>query len=114
MKTIKILMVCSLIFGFSSVFAQSTDTDIKKTDLEKNTEMVKPEQRSPGETPVGGENITHKTVKKEPSKAIVGRKPGDPDPSGQIAKPNAVSLPKKENSKVNTPEPGESVDPNKL
>jgi hypothetical protein len=46
MKLIKIIILLSVFLGFSSVYAQTSNTETKKNDLEINTEQVDPEIKS--------------------------------------------------------------------
>ena len=43
MKLIKIIILLSIFLGFSSVYAQTSNTETKKSDLKKNTEQSDPE-----------------------------------------------------------------------
>ena len=43
MKLIKIIILLSVFLGFSSVYAQTSNTETKKNDLELKTEQVDPE-----------------------------------------------------------------------
>lgn len=43
MKLIKIIILLSVFLGFSSVYAQTSNTETKKNDLEIKTEQVDPE-----------------------------------------------------------------------
>ena len=43
MKLIKIIILLSVFLGFSSVYAQTSNSETKKSDLENNTEQADPE-----------------------------------------------------------------------
>lgn len=46
MKLINIIILLSVFLGGSSVYAQTTNSEIKKSDLENNTEQVDPETKA--------------------------------------------------------------------
>lgn len=52
MKTIRILILLSLFLGSYSVYSQATNTETKKSEIEKRTERADPELKSAGETNV--------------------------------------------------------------
>ena len=52
MKLIKIIILLSVFLGFSSVYAQTSNTETKKNDLEIKTEQADPEIKTANQPPV--------------------------------------------------------------
>lgn len=50
MKRIKIIILLSVFFGFSSVYAQTSNKETNKNDLEIKTEQVNPEIKTANKT----------------------------------------------------------------
>jgi len=52
MKRIKIIILLSVFFGFSSVYAQTSNKETNKNDLEIKTERADPEIKTANQTPM--------------------------------------------------------------
>ena len=125
MKTIRILILLSLFLGSFSVFSQATNTEVKKSDLEKNTEQTDPGIKRANQPPalVAGEKIsTARESKSSDLKQVNKNDIGDPkvrtaadnpDPSMQAKQSKAAPSPQTK-SKLKTQGPRANEDPKKL
>lgn len=117
MKPYTLILMISLCYGLTSVFAQTTNTGFQKSEIDTKTELQSHEVRKANQTPLPGEvlkkPVTSSKVKSpEEQRALYGPRANEPDPSRK-AIPSKATKASEVGTKSNTQEPKANENPKK-
>lgn len=95
MKPYILIIIFSLGFGLTSVYAQQANTDLNKSELETKTELHSPEVRKANQPQLPGEVLkkpaTSAEVKSpEEQRVLNGPRANEPDPSRKTIQTKAT------------------------
>lgn len=74
MKLIKIIILLSMFLGFSSVYAQTSNSETKKSNLENNTEQADPEIKAANQPQVLNAGEGNPATAKAPTTTVKKQK----------------------------------------
>lgn len=97
MKPYILIIIFSLGFGLTSVYAQQANADLNKSELETKTELQSSELRRANQAPLPGEVLkkpaTSAEVKSpEEQRALNGPRANEPDPSRKAISSKATPV----------------------